>query len=98
MATGMTGIEGGVSSSKEKPKITFEVLKVYNEIESRNGLQRLQIIKWGKYKPSLEKREYYDDGNVENIGKEKIGKLKGFKLEDIEIIVNNLDEIKNFLK
>jgi len=88
----------GAPPSKEKPKITFEVLKVFNEIESRNGLQRLQIIKWGKYKPSLEKREYYDDGNVDNIGKEKTGKLKGLKLEDIQIILDNLDEIKKLLK
>jgi hypothetical protein len=92
---GSTGIQG---PAEEKPKITSEVLKVFNEVESRNGIQRLQIIKWGKYKPALEKREYYDGGEVENIGKEKVGKVKGLKLEDIEIIEKNMEEIKRLLK
>jgi hypothetical protein len=98
MVTGVTGLEG-ISPAKEKPKIISEVIKVFNEIESRNGFQRIQVIKWGKYKPKLEKREYYtDDENITDFGSEKVGKLKGFSFEDLELIEKNMDEIKKLLK
>jgi len=88
-----------VDAPKDEKKFESTVLKVYSEKEKGKGLVRLRIVKWGKYKPVFEKREFWFDAeDSENPGKEKLGKAKGLKLEDIEIIEDNLDEIKNFLK
>jgi hypothetical protein len=80
----------------EKFKCT--VLKVFNEMETRRGKTRLQVIKWGNYKPSFEKREYWNDENDEKEpGKEKPGKLKGLSLEDLDLIEENIVEIRKLL-
>ena len=79
---------------KEDKKIESKVLKVYNEKDSRGGKVRLQVVQWGKYSPTLEKREYYADAD----GKEKFGKAKGFNSDDFSIILDNADEIEKLLE
>ncbi len=74
-------------------EITCQVLKVFSEKQGRNTV-RLQAVKWGKYPPVLEKREYwYDDSD-----QEKAGKAKGFNREDFQVIIDNAQEIQNLLQ
>lgn len=77
----------------EKKEIECKILKVFNEIKSRNTI-RLQVIQWGKYNPVLEKREYYIDAE----GNEKTGKAKGFNSDDFSIILDNSEEIEKLLE
>jgi len=74
-------------------EIVCTVVKLYDEKETRNGKLRIQIVRWGKYKPVLEKREYWTDQE----GVEKTGKAKGLNLDDIKIIKDNLIEITYLL-
>lgn len=78
----------------EKREIECKVLKVFNESQSRNNTIRLQVVQWGKYKPVLEKREYYTDPD----GNEKTGKAKGLNSEDFSIILDNSEEIEKLLE
>jgi hypothetical protein len=79
---------------KEEKKIDCTVLKVFDEKKTGRGLARLRIVKWGKWPPVLEKREFWFDEDEQ----EKTGKAKGLKLEDIDIIFAHADEIKTLLK
>lgn len=74
-------------------KFLCDVLKVFDEKEGRGNIIRLQVVRWNKYSPVLEKREYYvkDD-------EEKTGKAKGFNFEDFEIIQKNSEEIQKLLE
>jgi len=74
-------------------KIEFEVLKVFDEKQGRNTT-RIQVIRWGKYSPTLEKREYYKTADDE----ERTGKAKGFNHEDFKILMDNAEEIHNLLE
>jgi hypothetical protein len=74
-------------------EITCDVLKVYSEKKGRNTV-RIQVVKWGKYPPVLEKREFwYDDQDAE-----KTGKAKGFNREDFQLLMDNAQEIQNLLQ
>lgn len=74
-------------------EINCAILKVYIEEEGRNGPVRTQIVKWGKYPPVLEKREYWKN----DLEEEKTGKAKGFNAKDFQIILSNANEIKELL-
>jgi len=75
-------------------KFTCEVLLALNEQISRGNMVRLQVVRWNKYAPVLEKREYYNSKD----GEEKTGKAKGFNHEDLQLIVDNLDKIQKLLE
>jgi hypothetical protein len=82
----------------DRKDIKMEVLKVLDEHESRNGVVKVQVVRWGKYKPVLEKREFWNDENdPDQPGKEKPGKAKGFTIEDLEKIEENMEELKKLL-
>lgn len=80
--------------AKEKKKITCDVLLLLDEQISRGNMVRLQVVRWNKYSPVLEKREYYSS----NDGEEKTGKAKGFNHEDLQIITDNLEKIQKLLE
>ena len=86
-----------LDEEKAEKKIESTVLKVFNEKKTGRGVTLLRIVKWGKWPPALEKREFWMD-KEEEPPKEKTGKAKGFKLEDVEIIAANIDEIRTLLK
>ena len=75
-------------------KFTCEVLLALNEQISRGNMVRLQVVRWNKYAPVLEKREFYTSKD----GEEKTGKAKGFNHEDLQLIVDNLDKIQKLLE
>jgi hypothetical protein len=75
-------------------EIICTVLKLLSEKQARNGTVRVQVVQWGKYSPTLEKREYYTDAN----GEQKTGKAKGFNGEDVQLILDNAEEIKTLLQ
>lgn len=75
-------------------EIVCNVLKVINEVENNRGIIRLQVVQWNNFAPTLEKREYYYDDNSE----EKAGKAKGLTLDDINLILDNADEIKELME
>ncbi|RPJ79082.1 MAG: hypothetical protein EHJ94_08550 [Deltaproteobacteria bacterium] len=89
--------EENLPKGKEEKKIESTVLKVFNEKKTGRGISRLRIVKWGKWAPTLEKREFWFDEKVDP-PVEKTGKAKGFKLEDVDLIIANIDEIKTLLK
>lgn len=77
----------------EKKKFTCDVLLALDEKIGRGNIIRLQVVRWNKYSPVLEKREYYvkDDD-------EKTGKAKGFNHEDFELILENAEKIQRLLE
>lgn len=75
-------------------KFTCEVLLLLDEKISRGNTIRLQIVRWNKYAPVLEKREFFKSKD----GEEKTGKAKGFNHEDVQLIVDNLEKIQKLLE
>lgn len=76
-------------------EITSTILKLIDEKTTRRGATRIQVVKWGTYPPSLEKREFWVDENDGD--KEKPGKAKGFNAEDFQKLLQNKDEIQQLL-
>ena len=80
-------------------KIELNVLKTFDEAITRRGKTRIQVVRWGNYSPVLEKRDFWvDEKDEENPGREKPGKLKGLNIDDVELIEQNLEEIKSLLE
>lgn len=77
----------------EAKEVKCEVIKVFDERETRRGKIRLQVIRWGTYSPVLEKREYWI--NEEN--EERTGKAKGLNGDDIRLLSDHFDEIEKLL-
>lgn len=77
----------------DKQKIECTVIKVLDEKETRRGITRIQVVRWGTYSPQLEKREYYTDAE----GQEKMGKAKGFNFDDFSLIVDKAEEIDKLM-
>lgn len=75
-------------------KFTCEVLLALDEQNSRGNIVKLQVVRWNKYSPVLEKREYYNSKD----GEEKTGKAKGFNIEDFDIIIENSEKIQKLLE
>lgn len=75
-------------------EITCEVLKVLNEADVRDNVVRLRVITWNGKNPQIEKREFWYD----EAGNEKMGKAKGFNLKDINLILENIEEIKKLME
>ena len=74
-------------------KFICDVLLPLDEKIGRGNIIRLQVVRWNKYSPVLEKREYYKKDE-----EEKTGKAKGFNFEDFQIIVDNIDKIQKLLE
>jgi hypothetical protein len=79
------------------PKIECEVVKELQNTESGAGSNKIRIVKWivdGKDTgPQLEKRNFF----LTKDGQEKMGKAKGFNLNDLNYIVENWNDIKPLL-
>ena len=82
--------------TEESKKIESTVLKILSEKKTGRGTTRLRVVKWGKWPASVEKRDFWIDEEDDNT--EKMGKAKGLKLDDIEVIVTNVEEIRKLLK
>ena len=78
----------------EDKEIKCEVLKVVHETETRRGgKMRIQVVKWNKGAPTLEKREYwYDDED-----NERPAKAKGFNQDDFHNLLVAQEEIDKLL-
>lgn len=76
----------------EKKKFNCEILLPLDEKNIRGNKVKLQVVRWNKYSPVLEKREYWDKD-----GEEITGKCKGFNNEDFDIITENLEKIQELL-
>ena len=75
-------------------EITCEVLHIFSkEKYERGGETVIQVVKWGKNPPTLERRSYY----VKD-GKTLPGKASGFRAADFKIIAKHNKEIKALLK
>lgn len=77
----------------KKTDIKEVVVKVFRESEGRLGSVHLRIVSWdvnGKITPPrLELREIYKN---EKYGK-RLGKSKGFSLDDLRFMADHWDEI-----
>lgn len=80
-------------ADKKEKKITCDVIKIFDEKETHRGKTRIQIVSWNNYSPVLEKRDFWEDKE----GNEKMGKAKGFNIEDFSVISENMDEIEKLL-
>ena len=76
-------------------KFTCDVLLVLDEKIGRGAIIKLQVVRWNKYSPVLEKREYYQKDDEKKL---ITGKAKGFNYEDFQIIVDNMDKIQKILE
>lgn len=55
--------------------------------------EEIRVVQWNNYEPVLEKRQtYMKDGEKRN------GKCKGFTKSDIELIEENINDIKQALE
>ena len=74
-------------------KVKFERLLLIAEREVSNNKEVLQIVRWGKGKPTLEKRGYFlkDDEWF-------TAKAKGFNAEDFKMIMENKERIEDTLE
>jgi hypothetical protein len=80
-------------------KIDLKVLKMYHEGQSRGNKVRLQVVSWNNRTPVLEKREFWVDATDTGPNPvEKPGKMKGLNIDDLEVIEQNIEEIKKFLE
>ena len=70
-------------------KITEKVIKVIHE----SGRTVIRVVKWGRGAPLLVKQEKYEDGE----GELRYGKVKGFNIGDLDILQNNMSQIKEAL-
>jgi len=77
--------------------IECNVVKDLQSNESGMGLNKLRIVRWivdGKDTGALlEKRNFFTTKD----GQEKMGKAKGFNINDVTYIVDNWKEIKEML-
>lgn len=79
---------------KQAKSIECKVVKVLQSQESGMGVNHMRIVRWivdGKDTGALlEKRNFYSTKD----GDEKMGKAKGFNLNDLNYIVQNWKEIQ----
>jgi hypothetical protein len=76
-------------------EIKCDVLKVIDTAELHGGNKvQIRIVTWNGKNPMLEKRELWTDEE----GNEKMGKAKGFTLEELTKIVENFDEIEKIME
>ncbi len=64
-------------------EVTFESLQILSTNTVRGGTVKLQLVRWNNGRPTVEKREWYQDDD----GNEKCGKAKGLNLDDLEVII-----------
>jgi len=81
----------------EEKSIECQVVKDLMTQEVRGGSNRVRIVRWivgGKDTGALlEKRNFFESKD----GAEKMGKAKGFNLNDLKYIVENWKEIEGLM-
>jgi ribosomal protein S28E/S33 len=84
-------------AAKGMKSIECNVVKVLMSTDSAGGVNQLRIVRWivdGKDTGALlEKRNFFSTKG----GEEKMGKAKGFNLNDLNHIIQNWEEIKKLM-
>lgn len=73
--------------------VIHETVKIYDEQEVKGNKIRIHIAIWGNGAPVLEKREFWIDDHDQ----ERAGRVKGLNARDMDLILENIDEIKKLL-
>lgn len=83
--------------AKVEKSIECKVVKVLTTSDAGGGTNQVRIVRWivgGKDTGALlEKRNFFSTKD----GEEKMGKAKGFNLNDLSYIIQNWDEIKGLM-
>jgi hypothetical protein len=83
--------------AKADKSIECKVVKDLMTTEAMGGSNKIRIVRWivgGKDTGALlEKRNFFQTKD----GEEKMGKAKGFNLNDLNFLIQNWDEIKGLM-